>query len=108
MRKRVLFLSAIAVITLCVITTIKFNLKNKEQDIILSNIEALAKIEYDYNNGAAEKITDTTQSQPTYQVAPDGSKIIETVYVYTETSCYGSGIIACEYDFSADISQRPL
>ena len=114
MQKRLFFLTGITATALCAITIIEFNLKNQKQDIILANIEALAvsveqdRTEFDYNNGAAEKITDTTQSQPTYQVAPDGTKIIETVFVYTETSCYGSGIIACEYDFSADISQRPL
>ena len=108
MQKRLFFLTGITATALCAITIIEFNLKNQKQDIILANIEALAQTEFDYNNGAAEKITDTTQSQPTYQVAPDGTKIIETVFVYTETSCYGSGIIACEYDFSAEISQRPL
>lgn len=74
MRKRVLFLSGIAVITLCVITTIKFNLKNKEQDIILSNIEALAKIEYDYNNGAAEK---NNRYHPKSTNLPSGSRWIK-------------------------------
>ena len=96
MQKRLFFLTGITATALCAITIIEFNLKNQKQDIILANIEALAQTEFDSNNGAAEKI------------APDGTKIIETVFVYTETSCYGSGIIACEYDFSADISQRPL
>lgn len=98
----------IAATALCAITTIEFNLKNQKQDIILANIEALAQTEFDYNNGAERRIMDSFQSEPVYQVDVNGNKTIETIFVYTETSCYGSCIIACEYDFSADISQRPL
>ena len=98
----------ISATALCAITTIEFNLKNQKQDIILANIEALAQTEFDYNNGAERRIMDSFQSEPVYQVDVNGNKTIETIFVYTETSCYGSGIIACEYDFSADISQRPL
>lgn len=43
MRKRVLFLSGIAVITLCVITTIKFNLKNKETGYNLIQYRSIGK-----------------------------------------------------------------
>ena len=108
MQKRLFFLTGIAATALCAITTIEFNLKNQKQDIILANFEALAQSEVDNNNGAERRIMDSFQSEPVHQTAPDGTKIIETIFVYTEISCYGSGIIACEYDFSVDISQRPL
>lgn len=84
-------------------------MKTKElSSIMLANIEALGQNEYDYDYGSAQKVVNTYDSDPTYTVSPDGKNLIENIFVLTETSCYGSGIIKCDYDFNVDLSTRIL
>lgn len=84
-------------------------MKTKElSSIMLANIEALGQSEYDYQNGSAQKVVNTYDSDPNYTISPDGQNIIENIIVSSETTCYGSGIIKCEYDFNMDLSTRVL
>lgn len=84
-------------------------MKKKElSNIILANIEVLGQNEYDYQNGSAQKITNTYDSDPSYTISPNGEQIIENIIVCTETDCYGSGIIKCEYDINMDLATRVL
>ncbi len=91
--------------------SVYFSIGMKKQElsnIMLANIEALGEKEYDYEYGSAQKVIETYDSDPSYTISPDGEKIIENIIVCTETTCYGSGIIKCEYDFSMDLATRIL
>lgn len=106
------------IINLCILLfvsafvfSVYFSIDMKDKrlsDIMLANVEALARDEYDHKNGSADKVVHTYDSDPTYTISPDGEKIIENVIVCTETTCYGSGIIKCEYDFSMELVTRVL
>lgn len=106
------------IISLCIllfvsafVCSVYFSIEMKNEklsDIMLANIEALAQGEYDYKNGSADKVVHTYDSDPTYTISPDGEKIIENIIVCTETTCHGSGIIKCEYDFHMELATRVL
>ncbi len=109
-KKRIIGLCILLFVSVLVFSVyFSTEMKNEKlSNIMLANVEALAQDEYNYENGSAEKIVNTYDSDPTYTISPDGEKIIENIIVCTETTCYGSGIIKCEYDFSMDLATRVL